>query len=159
MAELSDLSLRDRLWFRRYDFRRVEPLPSATLDGPVAEARVGIVTTAGLHLPGDPPFRKEKGGDVSFRVIPADADLGALECSHPSSAWNRGGVEEDPNVVLPLERLRELAAAGEIGGPAPRHVSFQGSITAPGRLVSETAPEAAELLVADQVDLALLTPV
>jgi hypothetical protein len=34
-----------------------------------------------------------------------------------------------------------------------------GSITAPGRLAARTAPEAAELLVQDQVDIALLVPV
>jgi hypothetical protein len=34
-----------------------------------------------------------------------------------------------------------------------------GSITAPGRLTSRTAPEAAQLLVDDRVDVALLVPV
>lgn len=34
-----------------------------------------------------------------------------------------------------------------------------GSITAPGRLIRRSAPEAAALLVEDEVDLALLTPV
>jgi hypothetical protein len=33
-----------------------------------------------------------------------------------------------------------------------------GSITAPGRLVAETAPQAADLLAADGVDVALLVP-
>jgi hypothetical protein len=42
---------------------------------------------------------------------------------------------------------------------APRHLSFMGSITAPGRLVAESAPEAAQLLVDDGVDVALLVPV
>jgi hypothetical protein len=34
-----------------------------------------------------------------------------------------------------------------------------GSITAPGRLIRDTAPEAAEWLVEDEVDVALLVPV
>jgi hypothetical protein len=34
-----------------------------------------------------------------------------------------------------------------------------GSITAPNRLVQRSAPEAAELLVNDEVDLVLLVPV
>jgi D-proline reductase (dithiol) PrdB len=46
-----------------------------------------------------------------------------------------------------------------IGNVAPRHLSFMGSITAPGRLRTETAPEAAGLLVEDGVDVALLVPV
>ena len=40
-----------------------------------------------------------------------------------------------------------------------RHLSFMGSITAPGRLLRDTAPEAARLLKEDGVDLAFLTPV
>jgi len=38
-------------------------------------------------------------------------------------------------------------------------VSFQGSITAPLRLVKQTAPEVADALIHDGVDVALLTPV
>jgi hypothetical protein len=34
-----------------------------------------------------------------------------------------------------------------------------GSITAPARLVRESAPAAAQVLVADRVDVALLVPV
>jgi len=40
-----------------------------------------------------------------------------------------------------------------------RHLSFMGSITAPGRLMRRTAPEAARALQADGVDVALLVPV
>ena len=43
--------------------------------------------------------------------------------------------------------------------PAPRHISIMGSITAPGRLVSRTAPEIAALLRQDAVDAVLLVPV
>lgn len=62
-------------------------------------------------------------------------------------------------MAFPLDRLRELAATGEIGEVAHCHLSFMGSITAPGRLTSRTAPEAAQLLIEEQVDLALLFPV
>lgn len=159
MAELRDLSLAERLWYHRYRFRPLDPIPFAPLARPLSEARVGVVTTAGLHLPEDPPFQKEKGGDFSFRVIPEGTELSALKCTHPSSAWDRSGVEADPNLALPLDRLAQLVGDGFVGELAPRHLSFQGSITAPGRLVSRTAPEAAALFVEDQVDLVLLTPV
>ena len=51
-----------------------------------------------------------------------------------------------------------MEAEGTIGRLAPRAISFMGSISAPGRLVMETAPEAAALLEADGVDVALLVP-
>jgi D-proline reductase (dithiol) PrdB len=55
--------------------------------------------------------------------------------------------------------VRELAAQDGIGSVNHRHLSFMGSITAPGRLVRDPAPAAARLLVQDQVDVALLVPV
>ena len=60
---------------------------------------------------------------------------------------------------LPLDRLHELAATGEIGEVAPRHVSLMGSITAPARLVRQTLPLIIDLFTADQVEVALLVPV
>ncbi|MEA2325285.1 MAG: D-proline reductase (dithiol) PrdB, partial [Thermoanaerobaculia bacterium] len=65
----------------------------------------------------------------------------------------------DPNLAFPLDRLHELERDGRIGRVNKRHLSFMGSITAPGRLIRDSAPAAAELLVADGVDIALLVPV
>jgi D-proline reductase (dithiol) PrdB len=109
-----------------------------------------------LERPFDPAV---KGGDFSFRVLRSDANIRGLGEHHRSDAFEHAGILRDPNVAFPLERLRELAATGEIGDVAPRHLSFMGSITAPGRLATRTAPEAAQLLVEDGVDLALLFPV
>jgi D-proline reductase (dithiol) PrdB len=159
MAKPSDLSFKDQFWYHRYKFRRVDPLPWHSPAKPLAEARVAVVTSAGIHLAKDPPFQREKGGDYSYRIIPVDAPLPSLSLTHPSSAWDRSGVEEDRNMALPLDRLREMARDGEIGEVAPRHLSFQGSITAPARLQKTTAPEAAGLLADDGVDVVILTPV
>lgn len=65
----------------------------------------------------------------------------------------------DRNLALPLDRLRKLVVDHELGEVAPRHLSFMGSITAPGRLIRDSAPEAAQLLLDDHVDVALLVPV
>jgi D-proline reductase (dithiol) PrdB len=58
-----------------------------------------------------------------------------------------------------VDRLKESAANGMIGFVAPRHLSFMGSISAPGRLINDTAPEVARMLVEDAADAVLLTPV
>jgi D-proline reductase (dithiol) PrdB len=135
-------------------------VPPAPLRRPIAEARVALVTSAGLAAPGDPPFDLDaKGGDWTFRTIRADATLPSLALHHRSDAFDRQSLDEDRNVAFPLERLHALAAAGAIGAVAPRHLSFMGSITAPARLIRESAPAAAALLAADQVDVALLVPV
>ena len=156
---IKDLGLALRLFARTYPWRRVDPIPHASLAKRVSDARVALVSTAGLVAPGGPPFdRHIRGGDYSYRVVPADADVQALEEYHRSDAFDRSGIEVDRNLGMPLDRLRELARNGEIGGLAPSHISFMGSITAPGRLVKHTLPVVADLLVGDRVDLALLVP-
>jgi D-proline reductase (dithiol) PrdB len=96
---------------------------------------------------------------VSFRVIPSDADPRALAVQHRSDAFDRRPIEADPGVAFPLTLLAAMAGRGAIGAVAPRHLSFMGSITAPGRLHRDSAPAAAGLLAADAVDVALLVPV
>jgi D-proline reductase (dithiol) PrdB len=159
MAKISDLSLKDRFWYHRYKFRRVDPLPWASSTRPLKDATVAVVTSAGVHTPDDSPFDKVKGGDYSYRWIPTDGDLQALVCTHPSGAWDRDGVVADLNLALPLDRLRELKEEGLIGDVAPRHASFQGSVTAPGRMIRDTAPEMAQGMADDGVDVVILTPV
>jgi D-proline reductase (dithiol) PrdB len=157
---MSDLPFSLRMFLRVYPWRRIDPVPLARRGKPVEESRVALVTTAGLVPPGAPPFDASvKGGDFSYRVIGADADTARLEEHHRSESFDHAGITLDRNLAFPLDRLRELAAAGEIGEVAPRHLSFMGSITAPGRLAARTAPEAARLLAHDSVDLALLVPV
>ncbi len=160
MAELSDLSLKYRLWLATYRWRRIDPVPWSPPRRPLRALRIGLVTTAGLFRPGvDVPFAPIKGGDVSFRVLPADVSVQTLAIGQTSEEFDPAGIEADRNVALPLDRLRELREAGEIGDIAPVHLSFNGSITAPGRLIATTAPDAAEVFRKEQVDAALLVPV
>ena len=160
MARISDLPLWLRAVLKVYRWRRIDPVPLARLTKPLSGCRVALVTTAGLVPPGDAPFDDGiKGGDFSYRVIRGDSDVRTLAEHHRSESFDHAGILADPNLAFPLDRLRELAARREIGQVAPRHLSFMGSITAQGRLVSRTAPEAAEILVADRVDVALLVPV
>lgn len=152
------------LWLRAtivaYPWRRVNPVPLAPLRRPLRRCRVALVSTAGLVPPGAPPFDSTvRGGDWTFRVVPSDQDVPRLTESHRSWTFDHTGVEADPNVGLPLDGLRALARDGVVGSVAPRHLSFMGSITAPGRLIRKSAPEAAGLLVDDAVDIALLVPV
>ena len=160
MAAIEDLPLWLRAVLKTYPWRRIDPVPVATLHKPLAAAKVALVTTAGLVVPGEAPFDAAvRGGDVSFRVIPEGTQVSALEEHHRSDSFDHSGIERDRNLALPLDRLRELAAEGAIGSVAPRHLSFMGSITAPGRLVRDSAPRAADLLLEDGVDVALLFPV
>ena len=155
MGDASEFSLATRIFLKTYPWRRIDPVPCAPLRKPLAESRIAIVTTAGLHLPDQTPFDCDRrGGDTSYRVIPNDADVSTLLESHRSETFDHSGVRADPNLAFPLDRLRELRLP-----LAPRHLSFMGSITAARGLIAESAPEAAQLLVDDGVDVALLVPV
>lgn len=160
MGSLDEFSWKERLFLAAYRWRRIDPVPFTPLPRPLDRCRVALVTSGALVRPADAPFDDSVlGGDCSYRVLPADTDVAALIESHKSSAFDHAGVRADPNLAFPLDRLAELADRGRIGSVAPRHLSFMGSITAPGRLVRDTAPQAAALLVADAVDVALLVPV
>jgi len=160
MASLDELVFKYRVFMRTYRWRRIDPVPWTPLRKPLAECRLALVTSAGFVAPGQAPFDDHiRGGDFSFRLIPADIDVSLLTESHRSDAFDHTGIRQDPNLGFPVDRVRELASAGRIGSVNHRHLSFMGSITAPGRLIRDTAPQAAQLLVADAVDVALLVPV
>ena len=122
----------------------------------LAEARVAIVTTAGLRSDGG---RGWAIGDQSFTVLDsADRDV---TLAHASPNFDRSGFAADLNVVYPADRLVELAAQGVIGSVASRHLSFMGAQTdhTMTTLRLDTGPAAAKLLRDDGVDVVLLTPV
>lgn len=160
MGNLNEFTLPTRLFLRSYPWRRVEPVPWSPLRRPLSECRVALVSTAGLVPTGQGSFdASSRGGDTSYRILPADVDVSTLVESHRSRSFDHSGIRSDPNLAFPLDRLRELVRSGRIGSINHRHLSFMGSITAPGRLIKHTAPDAARLLATDEVDVALLVPV
>jgi D-proline reductase (dithiol) PrdB len=160
MAKLSDLKLSYQILMKAYRYRKVDWRPGALLGKPLREARVAAVTTAAFFKPDQLPFDASiRGGDCSYRVLPLDTALSTLGIAHRSDAFDIRGIAADKNLALPLDRLKSLAEEGVIGSVAPRHFSFMGSISAPGRLIDRTAPEVARMLVEDAVDAVLLTPV
>ena len=160
MGSMSEFRLPVRLFLRRYRWRTVDPVPWQPLSKPLAESRVALVSSAGLVTSGQEPFdSKARGGDYSYRFVPWDADPGGLIDCQRSESYDHEGVRADPNLAFPLDRVRELVKQGRIGSVNRRHLSFTGSITAPGRLIRDSAPQAAAEIVDDQVDVALLVPV
>ncbi|MBI4851994.1 MAG: hypothetical protein HY819_09380 [Acidobacteria bacterium] len=162
MATFDEMILTHRLFMRGFPFSRykIDPLPSSPLTKPLSQAKVALITTAGLYLEGQPKFDSSiKLGDSSFREIPRDILTQNLKEGHRSSAFDHRGVRDDKNLVLPLDRFREMVENGEIGSLNHRHFSFMGAIIAPGDLINKTAPQVADLLKSDNVDVAFLTPV
>lgn len=153
VKRLSDLPEGEASYLRKLECPRYEDTPP--LSGrPLAERRVAIVSTAGLHKRGDRPFRP---GDGSYRVIPGDMSAADLVMSHISVNFDRTGFQQDHNVVFPIDRLREAEADKTIGSVASIHYSFMGAF--PPEAAEPHAKHLAGLLKADKVDAALLVPV
>ncbi|HEX2060600.1 MAG TPA: hypothetical protein VHK90_07655, partial [Thermoanaerobaculia bacterium] len=102
MAELSELSLKSRLFLKAYPWRRIHPVPWAPPRRPLRDANVALVSTAGLVLPDQQPFDDDiKGGDWSYREIPSDADVASMIDTHRSGTYDHSGVQSDPNLGFP----------------------------------------------------------
>lgn len=119
-----------------------------------SRSRVALISTAGLHRRTDRPFGL---GEAGYRVIPKDFDGKDLVMSHVSTNFDRTGFQLDSNMVLPLDRLEELADLGAIESVAEFHYSFMGA-TDPTAMEGE-ARKLAGLLKGDRVNCALLVPV
>lgn len=153
MVRLSELPQEEQTQLLAVDCPRFDKQPFVA--GPLLKARrVAIISSAGLLKRGDKRFRS---GDAGYRILPADVLTGDVLMSHISVDFDRTGFQQDWNVVLPLDRLHELAAAGDIGSVAGMHYSFMGA-TEPQAMERNTR-EVAGRLKQDRVDAALLVPV
>jgi D-proline reductase (dithiol) PrdB len=134
-----------------------DTLAWAPLTKPLRQCIVALVSTAGVHLRSGPDFNlMDEYGDPSFRAIPGDTRLEDIAVSH--SHFDTADANADPNVVFPLDRLRELAAEGTIGAVAPLHIGMMGWNPDGERVRHDTAPQVARRLRAAWVDVVVLIP-
>lgn len=112
-----------------------------------------LVTTAGVHMRDQEPFDVE--GDNSWRLLPGDVQAQQLMVTHDH--YDHHDADNDINVIFPIDRLRELAAEGVIGGVSNRHVGFMGYTQQLRDLYERAAPEVAKLVMRSNADGVILT--
>jgi D-proline reductase (dithiol) PrdB len=71
--------------------------------------------------------------------------------------YDNSDANSDINCMFPLDRLRELAAAGVIKEVAPTHVGLMGGGGDVHVLAEVTGPAIAQLLRAERVDGVIMT--
>ena len=136
---------------------RPEPVPLAAPTKPLAEARVGFVSSAGVQPRGTLPFDVvHPVGDYSFRRVPSSATRDQLEIHQIK--YPTDGAHRDLNVIFPIERLQELAAEGVVGGLTESFHTFIGYNMDPERLERTLAEELASAVEREEPDLVLLAP-
>jgi D-proline reductase (dithiol) PrdB len=132
--------------------RKCVPFTPYTKD--LSSATVTIVSAAGCFLPDQEPFPSEDPGDVSYRVIPGDTQASSLRIVH--GHYDHSEADADPNIVFPLDTLRELAADGFIGAVNDRHFCY-GFTTRLKELYETTFPEIADKVERSKTKLVVLT--
>jgi len=141
-----------------FSFASPGPVPWAAPPGSLAGVRVALLSTAGLHLKGDPPFRalEEPMGDTSFRVIPHGSvpEAMALDAPYVDDKY----VSHDLEVALPMKALEQLHREGHVGPPAPRHLGFCSGVVRPYPGLAESSKRAAAILSEDHVGAVVLLP-
>ena len=132
-------------------------VPLARLKKPLSESRLTFISSAGVQPKGTLPFDvAHPVGDYSFRRVPSASTLADLEIHQIK--YPTHGALKDLNVIFPIERLQELAAAGVIGGLAPNFFSFIGYQMDPERFERTLAEDIADAVIAEGADAALLCP-
>ena len=126
--------------------------PWAPFTRPLAEARIAVLTTGGVHTADQEPFNVD--GDWSYREIPLDTPLEDFRVAH--THYDTNGVAEDVDAVFAIHRLQELAQEGIVGEAHSPTFSFMGYIYDVAGLIEVTAPEVAQTLKDKQVDGAVI---
>jgi len=138
-------------------------IPFTALHTPLAAARIALLSTAGISCPPDPPFDMDGEranplwGDPTWRRIPATATEADVAVNHLHIETSY--IRRDLNVALPLQRLADLVAAGEVGTAAESHYSVMGFQLDPTAQLRDSAPAIAAAMKAEGVTAAVLAPV
>ena len=135
-------------------------IPWTPLSKPLVECTVALISSGGIALKTDTPFDQEGErqnpwwGDPTYRLIPQTATAEDIKLYHLHV--DPTFVEQDINCLLPLQRLAELVAAGEIGRHADPHYSFMGYNLQPEALLNESVPAMIGSLQEQEVDVVVL---
>jgi D-proline reductase (dithiol) PrdB len=129
-------------------------VPFTPFDKDLATATVALVTATGVYAQDQQPFSTEDPGEVSYRVIGGSSEATGLRIAHHH--YDHSEADADPNIVFPIETLRDLAAEGFIAGLNNHHYSY-GFTTRLRELYETTFPEIADKIERSRTKLVLLT--
>ncbi|MEM7332383.1 MAG: glycine/sarcosine/betaine reductase selenoprotein B family protein [Chloroflexota bacterium] len=151
-------SLRDegKVDFSLYKRPKNEAVPSAPgID--LSQSKLMLISTAGGYLKDSQERFDEHSdyGDYSVRSFSSDTPFDAIDFAH--THYDRTAVFQDPQVLLPLEHLRNMVADGKIGSLSDV-ASICGYQPDVRQVVRETIPPIVEMAKAAKIDGALLVP-
>ena len=129
-------------------------VPYTPFDKDLATATVALVSATGVYLSDQESFPTEDPGDITYRIVPADAATDSMRIAHHH--YDHSEADTDPNIVFPLQSLRELVADGVIAAVNDKHYSY-GFTTRLKELYETTFPEIADKIERSKTKLVVLT--
>jgi hypothetical protein len=146
--------------------------PFASMDKPVAESNIALLTSSGHFTKGDDPnplgaVEMTQGeaiqrimefvrGEPFLSAIPKNTPAKDLMVRH--GGYDISGAKIDPNVVFPLGLFKDLEQNKNIGKLAETAFSFVGACSQK-RLIKKTGPKWVAQLKDMNIDAAFLVPV
>jgi len=141
--------------FPPYRWSEFESSPWAPFDKPLNEARIALISSAGIFRDDQEPFDPWAVNGLSFRQIPTGTPFEQLKLHH--NYFDHREALKDLNCVFPTRRLDALAQSGFIGSLAPTAITLgMGRLYKRTALQQETTPEIVKVLNEQQADAALL---
>ena len=134
-------------------FDRVDP---AAPVADIKKAKIAIVTSGGV-VPQGNPDHIESSNATKFGAYSIEGmqTLSPKDFTTIHGGYDRQFVMENPNLVVPLDVLRELEAAGEFGELYNTFFTTTGTGTATGS-AAKMGTEIGKILVDDHVDAVIL---
>jgi D-proline reductase (dithiol) PrdB len=141
----------------RYPFVKNSRAPFTPARRSVTMTNLALIVSAGAYIDGTDPFDTDApDGDLNIREIPSDIDLRDLRFA--ARGYDPTFVQQDANVQVPLDRLREFESNRIIGQVCPVFWSFCGFIPDADAFVTQTIPHLLDRLNRHDVQVALLIP-
>ena len=147
------------IWIKKAKPVVVEGIPWMPFTKDLRRCKIALLTTAGVHLKSQSPFNmNDPDGDPTYREIPVNTPNSELMITH--DYYDHKDADKDINIVFPIDRLKEMKIAGEIGSIDEINYGMMGHIDEQHlkTLINVIAPEIAKRLKADNVDAVILTP-
>ena len=125
----------------------------------LSQSRLLFITSAGAYILGEQePFDASNlYGDYTIRRIPSTTSSANLAYAHDH--YDHAAIDEDPQVALPFDNLREMVDNGRLASLSPSFISFMGYQPDSARVVDEMIPSIIRIAKEEKVQAALLAPV
>tara|TARA_Y100000310_G_C20240623_1_gene604492 strand:- start:110 stop:589 length:480 start_codon:yes stop_codon:yes gene_type:complete len=142
--------------FPEYQWTDNDGAPLTPLKKPLSECRIGVLSSAGVHLAEQEAFNPVRD-DLTFREIPRSMTQEQVEIHHNN--YDKTDAYRDINCVIPFKAFSVLEEEGFVKSVADPVLTFMGRVFRRSALRNDMAPWAYQRFQEMDVDAAFLIPV